>query len=99
MFGFDSADMLEPDQYCADLAEFLPPISELTGYLVVVTAYTASDESVEDLAALRTQAVYTMLTDLGLPDRMIRLMADPVSGGAERYRQRADVSFLYVGNK
>ena len=99
MFGFDSADMLEPEQYYADLAEFLPPVSELSGYLVVVTAYTASDETAENLAALRAETVFSMLTDLGLSDSMIRLMADPVSGGAERYRQRADISFLYVGNK
>ena len=99
MFGFDSADMLEPEQYFADLAEFLPPPGDLSGYLVVVTAYTASDETAENLAALRAETVYNMLADLGLPDPMIRLMADPVSGGSERYRQRADISFLYVGNK
>ena len=99
MFGFDSADLLEPEQYYADLAEFLPSANELAGYVVVVSAYTAADETTEGLAGLRAETVYAILTGLGIPDSMIRLVADPVSGGTERYRQRADVYFLYVGNK
>jgi outer membrane protein OmpA-like peptidoglycan-associated protein len=99
MFAFNSAEMLEPEHYIADLTEFLPPLDELDGYLVVVTAYTASGETAEDLAELRTEAVYEMLIDLGLPGSKIRLVADPVSGGSEPYRQRADVYFIYVGNK
>jgi outer membrane protein OmpA-like peptidoglycan-associated protein len=100
MFDFDSAEPANLSLALSDLADLLPPLDEMSGYVVVVTAYTASDETTEDLARLRAEAVYDMLhSELGLPAEAIRLYSDPVSVDTQRYRQRADIYFLYVGNK
>ena len=99
MFLFNSAEMAEPVQYSNDLADMLPPIEELEGYLVMVSAYTALDEDVGGLAVMRVEAVYDMLLNLGVPARAIRTHADNTRTGTERYRQRADIFFLYVGDK
>jgi hypothetical protein len=77
----------------------LPPVSELEGYLVMVTAYTALDEDTENLAGMRAEAVYNMLLNLGVPAQSVRTNPDHTPTGTERYRQRADIYFLYVGDK
>ncbi|MCL2003253.1 MAG: hypothetical protein FWG72_04510 [Oscillospiraceae bacterium] len=101
MFLFDSAEMAEPEQYYSDLADLLPPAADLAkaGYIVVVQAYFASDETSDDLAQRRAGAVSGMIRELGIPDASIRPHAATASGGAERYRQRADVYFLHVDSK
>lgn len=100
MFDFDSYDRYDRDLAVEDLTELLPDVSELEGYVVVISAYTAQDETVEDLAQKRADEIYDILTgELELPDSMIRILAASDSGGKERYRQRVDVYFLYVGIK
>ncbi|MCL1807306.1 MAG: hypothetical protein FWG31_06360 [Oscillospiraceae bacterium] len=101
MFGFNSADMFEPELAISDLIEILPSAEELieAGYVVIVTAFVASDEDTEDLARLRAEAVHGLLMELGIPESSIRLYADPISAGTERYRQRANVAFMEVGSK
>jgi outer membrane protein OmpA-like peptidoglycan-associated protein len=99
MFLFNSAEMAEPVQYSNDLEDMLPPVNELEGYLVMVTSYTALDEDLENLAGKRAEAVYNMLLNLGVPAHMIRTHPDTMPTGTERYRQRADIYFLYVGDK
>jgi hypothetical protein len=99
MFLFNSPEMAEPVQYSNDLAALLPPAGELEGYLVMVTSYTALDEGLENLAGMRAESVYNMLLNLGVPANMIRTNPDLTPTGTERYRQRADIYFLYVGDK
>jgi outer membrane protein OmpA-like peptidoglycan-associated protein len=101
MFLFDSDEMAEAEQYYNDLADMLPSAGELVRaeYIVVVSAFFASDEASENLSQLRANAVRNMLIDLGIPNDLIRVHAAASSGGPERYRQRADISFLYIGNK
>ena len=101
MFLFDSDEMAEPAQYYSDLADMLPSAKELSdaGYIIVVEAYFASDETTDNLSHLRAESVQDMLINLGIPATAIRLHAASSSGGPERYRQRADIYFMQTEEK
>jgi outer membrane protein OmpA-like peptidoglycan-associated protein len=99
MFAHNSSEMTEPVQFSRDLADMLPPIDELGGYLVIVESYTATGEDRKNLAEMRAEAVYDMLLNLEVPAQRIRTYANNTPAGSESYRQRAVISFAYAGDK
>ena len=99
MFSHNSSEMTDPVQFSKDLADMLPPIDELGGYLVVVESYTATGEDRKNLAEMRAEAVHDMLLSLEVPAQRIRTYANGTPAGSESYRQRAVISFSYAENK
>ncbi|MDR1669935.1 MAG: hypothetical protein LBR76_08255 [Oscillospiraceae bacterium] len=101
MFLFDSAEPSESrERILAALDNLIPPPGDLVGYIVVVEAYVSEDETTEGLAQQRADFVAEILQhDLGIPAAQIRVQAGESADGDEAWRQRADVYFLYVGNK
>lgn len=100
LFLWNSDQIVEPDIALDDLTALLPPDGEMDGYIFLIEGFASDDEPKKKLALLRAEAVEKMLIEeLKIDPALIRVEAVTNPEAFDRKRQRADVSFRYVGNK